>query len=116
MRLSQREWNRGPSGARIRLEQRRTDANRYYYPPSLSFSRLHGRADLLRRVGQIGRRKNLGDFGLGQELAGAVYVCTFQADDDRHFEAYFLGGVDQGLGDHVALGDAAEDVDEYALD
>ena len=56
------------------------------------------------------------DGGVLENLAGAFDVGSFQADDDGNLEAHFLGRGDEGLGDGVALGDAAEDVDQHALD
>ncbi len=37
-------------------------------------------------------------------------------DDDRKRKVELLGGVDDALGDNVALHDASEDVDEDGLD
>ena len=37
-------------------------------------------------------------------------------DDDRKRKVELLGGVDDALGDNVALHDASEDIDEDGLD
>jgi hypothetical protein len=39
-----------------------------------------------------------------------------EPDDDRKGEVELLGGVDDALGDNVALHDAAKDIDEDGLD
>src|SRR5208283_3307707 len=51
----------------------------------------------------------------GQDFAGLFDVRPFQADHHGDFEADFAGGFYQGLGDDVALGDAAEDVHQNPL-
>ena len=58
-----------------------------------------------------------GDVALGffEDLAGGLDVRAFEADDERDIEADALGRGDDGVGDCVALGDAAEDVDEDAF-
>uniref|UniRef100_A0A0N5A4I4 NAD-specific glutamate dehydrogenase n=1 Tax=Parastrongyloides trichosuri TaxID=131310 RepID=A0A0N5A4I4_PARTI len=50
------------------------------------------------------------------DLLAQLGVRAFQTHDQRHLQAHFLHRSDDALGDDVALHDAAEDVDEDALD
>lgn len=54
--------------------------------------------------------------GIREDFAGFFHVGAFEADDDGDFEGDFFAGFYEGFGDDVALGDAAEDVDEDAFD
>ena len=56
--------------------------------------------------------------GLGQDAAALVDVVAVEADDQRlvGLVAQDLQRADDAVGDRVARGDAAEDVDEHALD
>src|SRR5690606_33613895 len=51
-----------------------------------------------------------------QDLLAQLGVRAFQTDDQRHLQAHFLHRRDNAFGDDVALHDAAEDVDQDALD
>ena len=51
-----------------------------------------------------------------QDLLAELDVGAFQPDDQRHVQVDLAGGGDHALGDHVAAHDAAEDVDQDALD
>ena len=54
-------------------------------------------------------------FELGDDLLAEIDVGAFEAHHQRHLEADLLHRGDHALGDHVALHDAAEDVDQDAL-
>lgn len=82
---------------------------------SLTLDRSHGSADLFGSVGQVGRGDQLRDRRLFEHCPGLVDVGAFEPHDDGNLKADLLGRVDEGVGDDVALGDAAEDVDENSL-
>src|ERR1700722_19150944 len=78
----------------------------------------YGRDDLFCRIREVRGCLECGHLGLGvgEDFSGFFHVCAFEADDDRDFEGEFLAGLDEGFSDEVALGDAAEDVDENSFD
>ena len=76
---------------------------------------LHGSDDLLRRVGQVVGGDD-GEAAIGQDLLAEVDIGAFEPHDQRHRSGQGLGRGDDPLGDHVALGDAAEDVHQDRLD
>src|SRR5579872_3640402 len=51
-----------------------------------------------------------------EQFAPLLDVRALEADDERHFELDLLEGAEDAGGDHVALDDAAEDVDQDGLD
>ena len=57
----------------------------------------------------------LGDAGVEQDLAALLGVRAVEADDDRRPQVDAAERLDDALGDLLAAGDAAEDVDEDAL-
>src|SRR5690348_2898856 len=74
-----------------------------------------GRDGFLRGVVQIiGGRDP--EPGIAQQLAALLDVGAFETHHHRYFEADFLDRRDDSLGDQVAADDAAEDVDEDAVD
>src|SRR5574343_708696 len=54
--------------------------------------------------------------GILQDLLADLFVGALHADDQRHGQVGFLGSSDDAGGDGVATHDAAEDVDQNALD
>ena len=50
-----------------------------------------------------------------QDVLALLDVGALEADDQRHRQIDFPGGLDDALGDDVAAHDAAEDVDQDAL-
>src|SRR5690606_31576650 len=80
-----------------------------------SGSRLHSIDDLLGTVVDVVCRDD-GHAAVTQQLLAFFHVGAFQAHHDRDLDAHFLDRGDDALGDHVAADDAAEDVDEDALD
>ena len=75
---------------------------------------LHGRDDLLGRVGQVvGGDDRQADFG--QDLLAEVDIGAFEPHDQRHRQLHVVRRRDHALGDHVAAHDAAEDVDQDRL-
>src|ERR1041385_2935701 len=53
--------------------------------------------------------------GFGEGLFAGLDVVAFEANDQREFEAGFFNGGDDAGGDHIAVHDAAEDVDQNTL-
>src|SRR5450432_720625 len=66
---------------------------------------------VVHRVGGLNREP-----ALRQDLLAELDVRAFEPHYERHLEPELLGRRDDALGDHVALHDAAEDVDEDAFD
>merc|ERR1711916_211212 len=56
------------------------------------------------------------EVGFVQELGATLCVGALEADDDREVEADFLDGLDDTLGNDVALHDPAKDVGKDDLD
>ncbi len=57
-----------------------------------------------------------GESAFSERLFACFHVIAFESDDEGQFEARFASGFDDSGGDDVAVHDAAEDVDEDALD
>ena len=57
-----------------------------------------------------------GEPALGQDLLAQLDVRALQPHHQRHLEGQVLARRDDAGGDHVALGDAAEDVHQDRLD
>src|SRR5574343_1511026 len=57
-----------------------------------------------------------GQTGILQDLLAHIFVGALHADDQRHGQVNFLGSCNHAGGDGVALHDAAEDIDQNALD
>src|SRR5690349_20184865 len=76
---------------------------------------LYRRDDFLRRVRHV-RSRDDRQTGIGEYLLAEIDVGAFEAHDERHLEAHLPRGRDHAFGDHVALHDAAEDVDEDRLE
>src|SRR5208282_689997 len=53
---------------------------------------------------------------LGENLPGPLNIGSFETDDHGDFESDFGSGGDEGFGNQVAAGDAAEDVHQNPLD
>src|SRR4051812_11505292 len=75
---------------------------------------LDGLHDLLRGVVEIVRRHHV-QAGFTDNLLAELYVGAFEANHQRHAEADLAYGGRDALGDHVALHDTTEDVDQDAL-
>ena len=54
--------------------------------------------------------------GLGQQPQALLGVGAVEADDQRHVHVDPLVGLDDALGDLVAAGDPAEDVEQHGVD
>src|ERR1700754_2067190 len=75
---------------------------------------LDGLHDLLRGVVEIVRRHHV-QAGFTDDLLAELDIGAFEANHQRHGEADLANRSRNALGDHVALHDAAEDVDQDAL-
>src|SRR4051812_32608637 len=75
---------------------------------------LDGLHDLLRGVVEIVGRHHV-QAGFTDDLLAQLDIGAFEANHQRHAEADFTDGGGDALGDHVALHDATEDVDQNAL-
>ena len=76
------------------------------------FDRGH---DLLSGVEDVVARDE-GESALGEGLLTSFDVVAFEAHDERDGEGGLAGGFDDAVGDDVTIHDAAEDVDQDALD
>src|SRR5690348_16728838 len=75
---------------------------------------LRGRHGLLRGFPQtLGRDDR--DAGVLEQLAALLDVGALQADDQGHLHLDLLERGEDARRDHVALHDAAEDVDQHGL-
>ena len=79
-----------------------------------SFDR-HG-DDLLRRVGQVIRRRSASTPLSREDFAAFLDFVPSRRTTSGTLKPTCFAGVDDGAGDRVALHDAAEDVDEHGLD
>src|SRR6185369_15570667 len=75
---------------------------------------LDGLHDLLRGVVEIVGRHHV-QAGFTDDLLAELDIGAFEADHQRHAEADLAHGGRDAFGDHVALHDATEDVDQDAL-
>src|SRR5581483_6887344 len=72
---------------------------------------LHGGDDLLGSVVKIVARRDV-ELGLGDDLLAKFDVRAFEPHHQRHLQSDLLDRRHHTLGDHIALHDAAEDVDQ----
>src|SRR5207248_1992288 len=77
-------------------------------------SALHRANDLLGAVREVVGGDHV-QAALVDDLLAELDVGAFQAHDQRHLQSDFLDCGDHTLGDDVAAHDAAEDVDQDAL-
>src|SRR6516225_6597410 len=75
---------------------------------------LHGRDDLLRGIVEIVGRRHV-EIGLRDDLLAEFDIGAFEPYHQRHAQAHFLHCGDDTLGNHVAFHDAAENIDQDAL-
>src|SRR4051794_15810477 len=75
----------------------------------------HGGARSFEHGGLAGEHR-LGDSGVGKDLSSLGGVGAVEADDDGCSQVDTTERLDDPLGHLFATGDAAEDVDEDALD
>src|SRR3954452_980344 len=80
----------------------------------MALASLDGLHDLLRSVVEIIGRHHV-QAGFADDLLAEFDIGAFEADHQRHAEADFAHGGSNALGDHVALHDTTEDVDEDPL-
>ena len=67
------------------------------------------------RIGQVVGGDD-GEAAIGQDLLAEVHIGALEPDDQRHVQVQGLGRGHDPFRDHVALGDAAEDVHQDRLD
>ena len=79
------------------------------------FASLTACDDLFRGIGEVLRRGDL-QTRLLQDLLAELDVGAFQPHHQRHVQVDLARRGDDAFGDHVAAHDAAEDVDQDALD
>ena len=72
------------------------------------------RDNFLRRIAQVVGRYD-GQAAIGQDVLALLHIGTFKANHERHGQVHFLCRSNDTVGNDVALHDAAEDVDQYAL-
>src|SRR5690349_15125051 len=88
------------------------DAERWSW--AMALASLDGLHDLLRGVVEIVRRHHV-EAGFADDLLAEFDIGAFEANHQRHAETDLAHRSGDALGDHVALHDAAEDVDQDAL-
>src|SRR5689334_7939020 len=88
------------------------DAARWSW--AMALASLDGLHDLLRGVVEIVGGHHV-QSGFTDDLLAELDIGAFEADHQGHAEADFANRRRDALGDHVALHDAAEDVDQDAL-
>src|SRR6218665_845797 len=71
--------------------------------------------DLLSGVEDVVTRDE-GEFAFGERLLAGFDVVAFEANDERDAQTGLAGGVDDAVGNDVAVHDTTEDVDQDALD
>ena len=62
-------------------------------------------------VGYIGRRCEF-ESGFGEEFAAGVNICALETHDERDREVDGFHGIDDALGDDVALHNPAKNIDQ----
>src|SRR6478609_9126900 len=84
-------------------------------PSAYTYLRVDRRDDLLGGIVEIVSCRDR-ETGFVEDLLAELDIGAFEANDERNLETDFLNRCDNAFGDDVALHDAAEDVDEDALD
>src|SRR3569832_2114094 len=88
------------------------DAARWSW--AMALASLDGFHDLLRGVVEIVGRHHV-QAGFTDDLLAEFDIGAFETNHQRHAEADLAHGGGDTLGDHVALHDTTEDVDQDAL-